>query len=132
VDSSGGDMPALEYSVKFKAEIVSEPAVTEDLKGAAAKKSAPAEAMRKKVEAMVKGDVKALQLLSTEAANRRNAPFLSQPEAVEMMRQAGTEMREALKGIERVVVRGDRATVIFKGRQWMTLVKQDGVWRSDN
>ena len=49
-----------------------------------------------------------------------------------MARRAAAEMRQLSRHLERVVVRGDHAVVIFTGKQWQNFVRERGEWKSDD
>ncbi|MBI4689113.1 MAG: hypothetical protein HY754_02415 [Nitrospirae bacterium] len=128
------DSLKFDIAVKFNVPMFNEPAITADLKGKEAKNSPHAVLLRKKADAMTKGDMKALQKLSSVKANKMSEAFLSQagPEAVVYMKQGGAEMKKLVKKISRVVVRGDHAVMLFDGKQWANFVKEDGEWKSDD
>jgi hypothetical protein len=41
-------------------------------------------------------------------------------------------MQQHLATVLRVVVRGDWAVVIFPEKEWMTMVREGGDWKSDD
>ena len=134
-DPSFESMPKIDYSIKFKAQIANAPAITADLKGKEAQQSPQVAALRKKADAMSKGDMKAAMQFSSSRSNKAVEGFLSQagPEAVKYMKEGGVEMKKEIKKIKRVVVRGERAVAIFEGNnQWAKFVKEDGEWKSDD
>jgi len=136
-DTKLGDDPdslKFDISVKFDVPMFNEPAITADIKGKEAQNSPQAILLRKKADAMTKGDMKALQKLSSAKANKTAETFLSQagPEAVAYMKEGGAEMKQLVKKISRLVVRGDRAVMLFDGKQWANFVKEDGEWKSDD
>ena len=128
------DIPKLIYQAKFSAPLFHEPAVTADLKGQAALDSPQARVLRAKVAALANGDFAALKRVSTESANRRSRAFIDKAgqNAISLAKQAAADMAPSLQRIQRVVVRGKRAVLIFSDKQWMTFVKQDGQWKSDD
>ncbi len=128
------DFPAISYSVRFSAPVFNEPKVTADLKGKAALESPQARVLSAKADALAKGDFTAVNKLSTERANRRNGEVfaLGSAKAMQMAKQAGAEMKKSFSKIQRVVERGDRAIVIFPSKQWATLVREGGEWKSDD
>jgi hypothetical protein len=119
--------------IGFSAPIQAVPAITADLKGKAALESEQVKSMRARVQAMIKGDSEAVAKLATPVENRQVEAAVAQmgPEAKNMMRSAGREMLPALNRVERVVVRGDRAVVIFKaGEAWQEMALIDGQWKT--
>jgi len=128
------DSLKFDISVKFNVPVFNEPAITADLKGKEAQNSPQAILLRKKADAMIKGDMKALQKLSSAKANKVSEAFLSQagPQAIAFIKEGGAEMKQLVKKISRVVVRGDRAVMLFDGKQWANFVKEDGEWKSDD
>jgi hypothetical protein len=48
-------------------------------------------------------------------------------------RQAGAEMEKQAKSVQRVVVRGDRAAIIFHNKEgWSVFAREGGEWKSDD
>jgi hypothetical protein len=127
-----GSVKSLGYNVSFSAPVFNEPAITADLKGAAAQKSPQIEVFKAKIEAMAKGDVAALKALSTARANDAGAAFLSDPRAADYLKQGAEEMRKSLAGLERIIERGDVAVAVFAGKSYMSFAKENGVWKADN
>ncbi len=121
-------------SVKFDVPMFNEPAITADLKGKEAQNSPQAILLRKKADAATKGDINALQKLSSARANKIVETFLSHagPEAVSYIKEGGAGMKQLAQKISRLVVRGDRAVILFDGNQWANFVKEDGEWKSDD
>ena len=127
------NMDAKSGGITFSAPITPVAAVTADLKGKAAQDSEQVKSMRARVQAMIKGDMDAVAKLATPAENRQIEKAIAQmgPDAKNMMRSAGREMQPALNKVERVVVRGDRAVVIFKaGESWQEMAQIDGQWKT--
>ena len=133
-EANSTDMPKLDYSVRFSAPLFHELAITADLKGKAAQNSRQVGVLRKKVEALGKGDFDAVRRLSSAGANRRNEAFLAQsgPKAKSFAKQAAAEMEKSIKRIQRVVVRGERAVAIFSDKEWGTFVREGTEWKSDD
>ncbi|MBI5724089.1 MAG: hypothetical protein HZA50_09045 [Planctomycetes bacterium] len=126
------NIPDLAFSATFKAEIVNESAVTADLKGRDALNSPQARLIFRKGEALEKKDFAALASLSTENANRKHEAFLSNPQFQEMITQSGTDMKNSIETITRVVERGDRSVVIFDANSWAVFVRDGKEWKSDD
>ncbi len=127
-------IPKLVYSVKFSAPLFHELAVTADLKGKAAQTSPQAGVLREKARTLAKGDFEALQRVSTDRAYRATQAFLARagPEARSFAKEAAADMEQSIKRIQRVVVRNDRAVVIFPEKQWSNFVREGGEWKSDD
>lgn len=127
------DSQKFDVSVKFDVPLFNEPAITADLKGKEAQNSPQAAIMRKTADAMIKGDTQTLQKLSSAKTNKTTEAFLSQagPEGIALFKEGGAESKNLIKKINRVVVRGDRAVVLFTGlKTWSSFVKEDGEWKS--
>jgi len=133
-ESNLSDIPKMSYSVRFSAPIFNEPPVTADLKGRAALDSPQARVLSVKAAALTRGDFAAVRKLSTERANRRSEAVFAMggAKATQMARQAGAEMKRTIPKVQRVVERGDRAVVIFPGKQWFSFVREGGEWKSDD
>ncbi|MHB8068907.1 MAG: hypothetical protein ACYDIC_13535 [Desulfobaccales bacterium] len=127
-------MPKLDYALRFSAPLFQELPVTAILKGQAAQNSPQMRVLREKARALEKGDFTALERLSTARAYRLTRAFLAQAdlEAKAVAKQAAAEMQELSQRLQRVVVRGDRAVVIFAGKQWQNCVRERGEWKSDD
>jgi len=128
------DIPKLDYAVKFSAPLFHEPAVTENLKSKAARNSPQAGVLREKARILAKGDFETLKRISTERARRETQALLAQagPEANSFAKQAAADLEQSIKRIQRVVVRGDRAVVIFSDKQWSSFVREGEKWKSDD
>jgi hypothetical protein len=128
------DMPSLDFSIQFNSPLFSDPAVTADLKGDAARKSPQAQVLREKARALAKGDFDALKKTSTERQNKTTDAFIAAagPQAKAHAKEAAGEIEKALKTLDRVVVRGNRAVAIIGKGEWMTFVQESGQWRSDD
>jgi hypothetical protein len=131
--SASADMPTVDFAVQFNAPVFSEPPVTADLKGKAAQDSPQVRLMREKARILAKGDFAALKKISTERANKSTDAFLAQAgaQAKPYAKQAAAEIEQSIKNVQRVVVRGDRAVVIFGKGEWTTFARESGEWRSD-
>jgi hypothetical protein len=120
-------------AISFSAAVLPEPAITADLKGKAAVDSAQVKSLRARAQAMVKGDSAGVAKLSTSAENRQLEIAVAQigPQASQMMREAGRNILPTLATVERVVVRGDHAVVIFKDKEsWQDMSLADGQWKT--
>ena len=131
-DSEG--LPSLSYSVIFSAPRFHEMPVTDDLKGKAAQSSPQVKILREKAKALGKGDFAAVSKLTSEAANRRDEAIMEQmgDQIAAISKEASVDLEKSLKTIQRVIVRGDRAVVIFANKGWTNFVKEGGQWKSDD
>lgn len=129
------ELPATAYALKFSAPLENESAVTADLKGREAMASPQAKAFVSRASAFTRGDFAAVKQLSTQRGYRElEALQNAQPAQVgAIAKQAGADMQAQAKLIERVVVRGERATIIFrKNGGWANFVRDAGDWKSDD
>lgn len=128
------DLPKISYSVKFTAPVFNELPVTADLKGKAAQDSPQAKIAREKLNAMKKGDFEAVKRLETERAKRETDLLLAQmgSKASSIAKEIAGEMEQSLMKIQRVVVRGSTAVMIYSDRTWSNFVLEDGQWKSDD
>ena len=128
------DMPKLTYALQFNARLSKELPVSSDLKGKAAENSPQVKVLREKARALAKNDFEALRKLCTERINRFND---------DLRKKAGThysifadeaagDLEALLQNVERVVVRGEHAVVIFSDHEWANLVREGKVWKSDD
>jgi len=132
---SGGSsgMPTLDYVIQFSAPLFNELPVTADLGGRAAQDSPQVRVLREKARALARGDFAALRKISTRRANQATDTFLAQAgaQAKVYAKEAANEIEQSLKKIQRVVVRGERAVVIYGKKEWSTFARESGEWRSD-
>ena len=128
------DLPSLSFSVTFSAPRFHEMPVTADLKGNAAQSSPQVKILREKAKALGKGDFAAVSKLTSEAANRRNEAIMEQmgDQIAAISKEAAVDLEKSLKTTQRVIVRGDRAVVIFANKGWTNFVKEGGQWKSDD
>jgi hypothetical protein len=134
-EGGGQDLPKLTYAVKFSAPLFRELPVTATFKGKAAQNSPQAKAYREKINALKKGDFEAVQRLSSERANRRDAAMLAQMDdqtKKAFAAEAAADMEQSLKLINRVVVRRESAVIIFSEKQWAPFVHEGGQWKTDD
>jgi hypothetical protein len=128
------DLPQLSFSAKFDAPLFHELPVTADLKGKAAQGSPLVKVLREKIDALKKGDFDAVKRISTERANRTTTKFLAQmgDQAKVFAKEAAGDLEQSLKTMQRIVVRGDDAVMIFSKKGWATFRKEGGQWKSDD
>lgn len=124
-------LPALAYAVSFSAPVFNEPAVTEDLKGKAAKKSVQVKVLTDRAKALARGDLETVKRLSTAESNRQSETMLAGggDDILRMAKEFAADMQKSLRGVKRVVVRGDRAVVIFGDKSWTTMRMENGEWK---
>lgn len=118
-----------QYRVTFRAPLLSEPPVTQNLEGQAALDSPPVRALRSYVEAGKKGDLATVRRLTAPTHHS----FLKDPTFVKFLR-SGKDI-ELVKNIRRVVQRGDTATLVVvmgeSGFSHLKLraVRENGDWK---
>jgi len=132
-ESRFSDMPAITYATSFSAPLFHEPKVTQDVQGPAAQNSPQVKVLRAAADALKKVDFAALRQMSTERANRQTEAMLAQSGAqgANFARQAGQEMAQYIEKVQRIVVRGNRAVVIFRDKVWRNLEWGGGAWKID-
>lgn len=129
--------PSENYSFKFSAPLFKEAAVTATLKGKQALDSPQVKAILSKAAAMIKGDLEKIRHYSTERFIRELDTRISQSqeEAQYLMRESGKDIEQTVKkGKLRLIVRGDRASLIVEAKDGNTmfgLIKKDGNWIVD-
>jgi len=128
------DLPKISYSVKFTAPVFNELPVTADLKGKAAQDSPQAKIAREKMNAMKKGDFEAVRRLSTERSKGQIDLLLAQmgSQAPSIAKEIAGEMEQSLKKIDRVVVRGSTAVMIYSDKAWSNFALEGDQWKSDD
>jgi hypothetical protein len=118
-----------QYKATFRAPIVMEEPVTENLVGQAALNSAPVAVLKSYVEAGKRADVEGLRKLTAST----HTSYLSNKEFIESLKSA--EVEKLPEQVKRVVVRGDQATVVIVSEQpsysqvMMRLVREKGDWK---
>lgn len=134
IESGPRDASKVEYRAKFSAPLFNEPAITADLNGKAAHDSPQVRVLRERARAITTVDLEALRRISSARAYSMIEDFLKDAGAREKAyaREIGTSAEEQLKNVQRVVVRGDRAVVIFSPDEWLKVVLERGEWRSDD
>ncbi|MNC90526.1 hypothetical protein D3C83_66330 [compost metagenome] len=90
--------------------------------------------LRERARALAKGDFAFIRKFSTERTNRATDVFLERAgsQAPVQAREAAADLERSLKKLQRVVVRGDRAVVIFPGNEWMNFAHVKGQWLLDD
>lgn len=132
--SGSDELPVLSYSADFSAPLFNELPVTQDLKGKAAQASPQAKVLKEKADALRRGDFETVKRLSTENANRNTDLMLARlgAEAKTIAKEIAGEMEQSLKTVQRVVVRGSSAVVIFSKNRWSNFVLENGQWKSND
>jgi hypothetical protein len=130
----GGEMPSLSYTASFDSDILPEPKVTQDLKGAQAVASPQVKMLVTSADALTRGDFATVKKMASKQGAARLDEMITQagPQAKALAKQFGTEMKTSLKKVKRVVVRGDRAIVIMPDGVSMNVILEGGVWKTDN
>jgi len=124
---------AVSFALKVAAPLVREPAITADLKGSAIKASPQYQAALAYADAMQKGDAAAMQRLTSRALNERMATLTTATGAAAMterLKGVGATMKAQLSKVHRLVERGPRAALLIDTHAWITMVKEDGAWKS--
>lgn len=127
------ELPKITYAVKFSAPLFKELPVTANFRGKAAYNSPQAKAYREKIKALKRGDFETVKRLSSGRANLRDAAMLEQVDdqtKKAFATEAAANMEQSLKLIERVVVRGESAVIIFLEKQWASFVHEGGQWKT--
>ncbi len=129
------------FSVSFSVPVAKEPAVSALLEGDEAKQSEPYQVLLTQLEAVKAGDLNGLRAMMTEASKTKTQEMIERMGATEeqmvgMLEQMAPEREAMLAAVQKVVIRGDRALVLFQeeegSRSWSNLVKVDGVWKVDD
>lgn len=126
--------PNVRFEFKFSTPLLYEPPVTSELKGKAALNSPQMRALSAIIDAMIEGDMakllshsseKAKITINTKYVGRGGAPARAQ------IRKFAAETKRLFAKVLRIVVRGNRATVIFPDRLAFNLIFEGGQWKSD-
>ena len=128
--AGGAQAIEVSFSLKIAAPLMREPAITADLKGPAVKASPQYKASLAYAEAMSKGDLAAQTRLSSRAMNERMAMYPDRAAITARLKPVGATAKAQLAKVHRIVERGNRATLLIDQRAWMTMVKENGEWKS--
>jgi hypothetical protein len=133
-NSADEDLPNIVYAVKFDAAVDPGPPVTQDLTGAKALASPQVKVLAQAADAMSKADFAALKNLSSAAGKVQIDEMIAMtgPQAKQSAKQSGTELKAMVKKVKRVVVRGDRATVLMPDGLSVSMVLEGGTWKMNN
>jgi hypothetical protein len=110
----------------FSTSLATDPVIA-DLKGPAARASAPVQALIARATAFSRGDLPAALALTSRAA-RPQLAAIPPDDFKQLSAQAG-QMIAAFKAIPRVVVRQHTAAAIMGEGSWSSLVFEDGGWK---
>lgn len=126
------EIPAISYDVRFSAPLFHELPVTEDMKGKKALESPQVKVLRAKIAALEKADFEALGRLTPRRVKQRNDEMLTAmgTDVAQFAKEAAADLRSSLQKVTRVVVRTDRAVILFSENSWMSFVREDGGWKS--
>lgn len=132
-DASGKQGAAMSKSVRFSAPLFHERAVTANLSGKAAGNSTQARLLREKVRAMLNSDTAKIRAISTERASREFDASLAREgdSARAWMKKEAATLEKALETIRRVVVRNDRAVMIWDDNSWTCFLRKGAEWKID-
>ena len=126
-----------QYSVEFSAPLMRQPAVTATLIGAQAQNSAQVKALLAYEAVCRKGDLAAARKMAVPEASEEWSSVIAQvgeAQFKKMMMQSAPDAKVRVKQITKVVVRGDRATVIYREQGatgFQPMVKKNGAWMVD-
>lgn len=118
-----------QYKISFRAPIIREAAVTENLEGPAALASAPVAVLKSYVIAGKKGDIIAIRKLTAKT----HLSYLTNKDFLDSLK--GDEGPKLLEQIKRVVIRGDSAAVVIVSEEpnyshyMMHLIRENGDWK---
>ena len=135
---NGGTPYTYRYEADFKAQIAHQPPVTANLAGATALGSAPAQALLAYEAACRKGDVQAAKRLSAPGVTADMEQFIALDglqKYLTMIQSIVPNRATRLHQITRVVIRGNRASVVYKGQQGVasqSLIRTNGAWLVDH
>jgi hypothetical protein len=127
-----------QYNATFRVKVEAPPPVTATLTGEKARSSPLVKPILAYHAAGKRGDMAAIRKIAPPEMLQRFEEMkkqMGEKEAMKMFREfwKNAPPTETLrKQITKIVVRGDRASVIVKekdGTSWMTLVRQNGVWK---
>ncbi len=131
--ASDPDYPKVSFSFRIDAPVKRPPAVTADLKGTAARNSPQVKALRAIADAIATGNFAALHKLTSERATIRNKEEIERlgTGAKATYKGVGADLQRSIRGVMRVVVRGDRAVVILPENGRVSFIFEGGTWKGD-
>jgi len=117
-------------TARFDTSITPDP-VTQNLTGKAAIESAPAKVFLAYQDALSKGDMADTGKYSTSLHALLIRAFHDQMGDAAFIRFANSDenMKALPNSIERVIVRGDSASIVFKLKEVVGLILEDGAWK---
>ncbi len=127
------DYPQVSFRLRIDTPIKRPPAVTADLKGADALNSPQVKVLRAIADAIAAGNFVALHKLTSESATIRNKDEIARlgAGAKTTYLRVGTDMKKLIRGVKRVVVRGNRAVVILPENGTFDFIFENGAWKGD-
>lgn len=118
------------FALKVAAPLTREPRVTADIKGPAIQASPHYRASLAYAEAMRTGDMAAQDRLGSKAMVARMSMYPSRADIIELLKGVGEKAKTQLPRVHRIVERGDRAVLLIDERAWITMVRENGAWKS--
>ncbi|MEO8523775.1 MAG: hypothetical protein ABI460_03550 [Caldimonas sp.] len=128
--AGGAQAIEVSFALKVAAPLTREPAITADLAGLAVRASPHYKAALAYAEAMKKGDIAAQSQLTSRAMNEQMAGSPVPAAMTERLKEVGATMKKELARVQRIVERGDRAALLVGTQTWITMVKENGEWKS--
>ena len=128
--TGGAQAVDLGFALKVDAPLTREPAITADLKGPAIQASPHFKAAVAYGEAMRTGDVRAQVRLGSRAMNARMDMYPDRAAITERLKEVGATSKTQLAKVHRIVERGNRAALLIDQRARITMVKENGEWKS--
>jgi hypothetical protein len=125
------DRPDLACSLQFSAPVFQELPVTDVLTGRAALASPQVQILRAQIRALAQGDWAAVQRLAT-ARRYQNLQNRAAPDPDSWAKQEAARLQAAMPHLQRLVVRGQGATVVFADHHWQTFVRTGEAWQMDD
>ncbi|MCE9658539.1 MAG: hypothetical protein K8R60_08260 [Burkholderiales bacterium] len=127
----GAQAVDVSFALKVTAPLTREPPITADIKGRPAIEASPQyRASLAYGEAMRTGDVRAQVRLGSRAMNERMDMYPDRVAITERLKEVGAVAKSQLAKVHRIVVRGDRAALLIDQRAWITMVRENGEWKS--
>jgi len=119
------------FALKVSAPLTREPPITADIRGRPAIEASPQyKASLAYGEAMRTGDVGAQVRLGSRAMNERMDMYPDRTAITERLKEVGAISKTQLAKVHRIVERGNRAVLLIDQRAWITMVRENGEWKS--
>lgn len=116
-----------DVAATFSSPVFSDP-VRQDLKGPAARQSAPVGVLLARFDALAKGDIATAKSLSTATAAEQLAAM--PPDMLAAARAQIPQLVGEVKAARRVVIRGETASVETADGGWFSLAREGGNWKA--